>query len=79
MADMPHLPKLRTFVDGLLKDWRCPVLSLALVKRQQDGQLTSETAHFGTQADTLQPSDKTLYNVGSVSKYVYLRSRRAFC
>lgn len=64
-----HLPKLQSYIDGLLKDWRVPVLSVALVKRE-DGKLASEIAHFGEQADGREATDETLYNLGSVSKYV---------
>lgn len=67
---MSHLSKVQTLADELLKAWRVPAMSIALVKTTEGGDLTSETSHFGTHADGRAPADATLYNIGSVSKWV---------
>ena len=67
---MSTLQKLDPMMDDLLKAWRVPSLSLTLVKRNSDGILEHEIAHWGSFVNGQKPDDETLYDICSISKSV---------
>ena len=57
----------KAYVDSLLKEWAAPSTSISLVTRGPNGTEEAQ-AHFGTFVNGDKPTDKTLFNIGSISK-----------